>query len=511
MNHSDPNPTRIAWWEWALALLAVGASLALGFANLGGPSLWHDEAVHVIVARHIAESGESVLVGGEPYQNALAFNAILALFIRLFGESEAVVRAPSVILSAVNVLLMFLVVRGLLGRPAAVVAAFALALSPWAVSWAREARFYEFQQTLYLVLLWLVWKFMETDDRRRLYVFGAVAVLVYIASLFTSLHSVLFLSSIGVYAFAEFVRRRTWKSRGFALGVAVAVLGVASMAAYWFLLTPKDFEHVFETGGIGGEVKDHVRPDPLIYPRWLMLNLSLGFAICALVGFAAMTVREGRRGLFATLAFWVPLIMLTVFVGYKRPRFLYFAFPFYVAAYSYGLVWMLSLLPAMRQSLPRLLLGLAIVVFGARLSLSAYRLTEDSIRIASGDPVTLARRHPQWREPCRYVRNNLDGAVVVTTTFMPVYYYVGQVDDWYPNRYFIGEKYESGMDGLSTVQDFADYVNAHPKGYFIAEWWRFERNREAMAEDLAWVRDNLQRIPEASSNDVTVYRWGASP
>ena len=57
----------ITGWEMVLVAAAVVAALALGFANLGAPSLWHDEAVQVLVAKNIAETGHAVLPSGKPH------------------------------------------------------------------------------------------------------------------------------------------------------------------------------------------------------------------------------------------------------------------------------------------------------------------------------------------------------------------------------------------------------------------------------------------------------------
>ena len=56
-------------------------------------------------------------------------------------------------------------------------------------------------------------------------------------------------------------------------------------------------------------------------------------------------------------------------------------------------------------------------------------------------------------------------------------------------------------------------MQQHPRGYFLAEWWRFERNYRGapwadFSEDIAWVQSNMRRVDEASTSDVTVYAWG---
>lgn len=499
-----------SWWELLGLGVAVAGALVMGFANSGVPSLWHDEAVHVMVSKNFLELGRFEHLGGEPYQNANTFNAILAGFIALFGDAERVVRAPSTLFAAANVVLVFVLVRPLLGRATALVTALALAFSPWSVAWSREARFYEFQQFLYLLLLWTVWRALTTEEAKTAAKFAAAGFVAFVLAIFTSFHSLLFLSGVGCFGLFILARERRWKSRAMALCVAVAVLSAATMGTYAAVLTTKDQIALFEHSGLGGELVEEVRADRFYYFRWLEDNLSTGYFVLALLGLGLMAVREKGRGVYTALAFLVPLIMLTYFIGYRRPRFMHFAFPLYVAAFSYALVVLGEIVLSARQSRLRLIGAILIGLFGMRLAVSTVSLVGDSVETASGAHVTLARRHPQWRAPCLYVRDRLGDAALLTTTCLPVYYYVGRVDNWYPSRDHPWEWVESGLEGLENLEELKAFVARHPVGYFIAEWWRFERNAKSMAEELVWVDENMTRIDEASTKDVTVYRWGTA-
>jgi hypothetical protein len=148
-----------------------------------------------------------------------------------------------------------------------------------------------------------------------------------------------------------------------------------------------------------------------------------------------------------------------------------------------------------------------ILVFGARTALSTACLVEDSVSVARGKTDTLAGSHPDWRTACAYVRAHGNDGAVLTTSYLPVLYYAGRVDDWYPSRVVVWEYAESGLDGLKTLDDLKAFVVQHPRGYFLAEYRRFE-HAPYFAEDIAWVTANMRRIDEASSRDVTVYAWG---
>ena len=484
-----------------LVAVACALALGLGFSHLGGPSLWHDEAVQVMVAKSIAETGRPLLPSGEVHPVAPVYCAVLAAFIVLIGDAESVVRAPSVLFGALNVLLTFLVLRPLLGRAAAIVAAFGLALSPWSLAWSRQARFYALQQTLYLGAMWAAWRFASKDEAKKALAYSSLALVLYVLALGTALHSVIFVGTVAAYAFFMGVYEGRLKSRWTLMCAVLAMAGVLTLAVYALTLPLGDFKAVFVNSGIGPGLSS-------FYLAWLDGNLSRGYFLLAMLGFVLMCVREGRRGLFAALAFWAPIAALSCLLAYHRHRFMYFAYPFYVAAYAYAAVQLLRFAATARRSWGRAVLAAIIAVFGARVALSTYRLTRDTLDVARGADTTLATRHPQWRKPCLYVRDHLDaGTVVITTTYMPTLYYVGRDDTWFPSLHLCWEVWETGLEGLKTAEELGPYMAEHPKGYFLAEWFRF-LHFDAFKEDRAFVDAHMTRIDEASTGDVYLYAWG---
>lgn len=505
----------VARWEWGYLTAVVFVSLALGLANLGGPSLWHDELVHVHVAKHIAAFGWPALPSGNLYPSSTAYNYLLALFVGVLGDGAEVVRLPSVLLGGLNVVLVYVLCRLWLGRPAALAAAVLFATSPWQVAWARQARLYEFQVTSYLLLLYTAWRYF-TGEPKTAWRFGLAAVGAYLLGILTSFHSILYLGPIGAFAFAlaalEGKRDLRW-----AWAVAgCTILGVATIL--WFLLNPNPVDRaaVFDVG-LGGELVDHTRADRFYYFRFFANNLSLGFFLVTVLGAFMVLLRRERRHLWVLLGFLVPVLILTYFVGYRRFRFMFFAYPFYVMISAYGLVVLWAALRAWRRSVVHTALAAITLVFLARLAFSTVELLGDSYETATGADITLAIKHPQWRMPATWVREHRkEEDAVIATTFLPVYHYAGRVDNWFPNRYTRWERQESGLEGLASLDELKAYLAAHPRGYFIAEASRFMLwNRhgdlvEVLRGDYEWVEKHMTRIEEACSDDVWVWRWDFS-
>ena len=145
----------------------AATALAFGLPNLGVPSLWHDELVHLYVAKNIAETGWPALPSGNVYPSSTAYNYLLAAFVALLGDSEVAARFPSVLLAACNTTLVYFLARVWLGRPAALLAAVLFATSPWQVAWSRQARMYELQVTAYLAFLYCAWRYFARREGQR--------------------------------------------------------------------------------------------------------------------------------------------------------------------------------------------------------------------------------------------------------------------------------------------------------------------------------------------------------
>jgi 4-amino-4-deoxy-L-arabinose transferase-like glycosyltransferase len=495
---------------------AAMAAMALGAANLAGPSLWHDELVHVFVAQSIAETGRAALPSGEPYFNGTIFHLLLAVAIRLFGIGEEAVRAPSVVLSAVNVVLTYWVLRPLVGRGPALIAAVGMALSPWNVAWARQARFYTLHQTLYLLHIAAFWRLTEAKTARAalLPAIGAVATLL--LGVLTSYHAIIFLAAPGIYAVVNAVASRKWNTRWAWTILGIGLTGLAGIGVMQMVMNTVDRLTVIDNSGLGGTITFPAREHRWYYFDWLRLNLSTGFFVLALAGSVAMAWRWRRPGAYAALAFWAPMLVLTFLIGYRWPRFMFFTHPFYVAAWASGLyilcAWLLHSWRERRNWI-RFAVAACAVPFLVRVGWSAARLVGDSAEAARGAHTTLATQHPDWRVPCSWVKAHADGAAILTTSYLPVRYYAGRADEWYPSRAVPWEKVESGLSGLEGLPELQAFVAAHPRGYFIAEWWRFERNHAGapwadFGEDIAWVQAHMRKVDAASVGDVTVYAWG---
>ncbi len=509
---SEPPP--IARWEWCFCVVIAVATLCLGMNRLAYPSLWHDELVHVFVAKSIAATGIPELPSGHFYTSGTLFNFILGAFIFVFGDGERVVRTPSALFTAASVLIALPVLRPLSGRGPALVAVVAFALSPWTIAWAREARFYALQQFFYLIVIGASWRVVAPYATHRLRWFVALTV-AYALGLATAFHSILFLGPILAYTFLHALWFRADRKTMTAILMGAGVLVAITFVGYFISLPQADRDAIFAMGSVAGGIgdeeiyrwRDPIREDKLFYGQWLMRNHSVGFLLLAILGAMALPMVKGRRGLFTVIAFAVPFIALSFLITYRRPRFIYFAFPFYLALSSFAFCVLCAFMARCREHWWRGLASVFILIFMFRLGLSTTRLTADTLETAAGADITLARRHPQWRQPAQFVGKTATASdAILSTTYLPVLYYAGRCTETFPTKMIVWEYIESGSKGLADVEALQAFVAENPSGYFLAEWQRFGRWPQ-LAPEKDWVREHMEIVPKVSNQDITVYRW----
>jgi mannosyltransferase len=134
----------------AIALSALAA--ALRFSGLGRQSFWYDEAVSVALARHpIAD----LLAGRIKDQgNPPLYPVLLHLWMGAFGAGDGAVRGLSALLGALTVPVMLAVARQIVPERVAFLTATLLALSPFHLQMAQEARGYALLAFLAAACAW---------------------------------------------------------------------------------------------------------------------------------------------------------------------------------------------------------------------------------------------------------------------------------------------------------------------------------------------------------------------
>jgi uncharacterized membrane protein len=120
-----------------IAILFLGSFLR--FYNLGYASIWYDEAVSWDQSRH---SFYDLLIMTFKDNTPPLHNFILFFVIHNFGDSEFLLRLPSALFGAANIIVIYWVGNLFANRNVALISSFLLAISGFHIWYSQEARSY---------------------------------------------------------------------------------------------------------------------------------------------------------------------------------------------------------------------------------------------------------------------------------------------------------------------------------------------------------------------------------
>ena len=136
----------------ALLLLILAAALVIRLVHLGHESIWIDEAHTITLANGpISELIGVLIEDNHPPTHFLIVKGLVAVF----GDSEEVVRFPSVILGVFSIFMIYKVGSLLFGRNVGLLSALLLTLSTFHIHYSQEARSYSLMT--FLTLLSYYW------------------------------------------------------------------------------------------------------------------------------------------------------------------------------------------------------------------------------------------------------------------------------------------------------------------------------------------------------------------
>ena len=213
----------------ALTLYAlVATAWALRVHRLGASELWFDEAASYFIA---AKDWLGILryVVGAPFEHPPLYYLLLHAVMPLFGISEWSLRFPSALLSTIFVAALWRFSRSFAGDRPALVAASLATVSPFLVTYGREARMYALLQCLGLVATYLLFR-LAAAPRPRLWLLYAATAAAGLATHY------FFAFLLAAHVLMLLVLRRP-KSRAL-LHAIVAVALTAGGLALWLAAAP---------------------------------------------------------------------------------------------------------------------------------------------------------------------------------------------------------------------------------------------------------------------------------
>ncbi len=362
----------------ALGLIMLVAAL-LGFYRLGAKSLLVDEACTWIIARDWTQL-LSILPDHEA--NMWLYYGMIHFWMRLFGESEFALRSFSALAGLATIPAVFWVANRLFGGRAGLTAALLLAVNPFFLTAAQDARGYALTVLLVTVSTGLLLKAVE---RKRLigWVWYTLATAL---SVYTHYFAALVILAHGVYLLTLPAPERP------RLPALVFSAGLG-----FILLAPIPLLQPLGSGQVDWIAKPRIGELVLIFQRMAggTIGLIAALTTTALGTGWAIANREGPRSSHGNKhpwglpAAWLLVPILTAFL------FSRFATPVWVPRY------LIVALPAFA-----ILLGGAIAQLGCRPWLPLFVLSGLVFTQAAGLPAVYREEKQDWKNAVRWMADH---------------------------------------------------------------------------------------------------------
>ena len=168
-----------SWGQWFLLVLIVSIGFGLRVYDLGFQNLDTDESISFDAIRGILHTGAPEATSGIWYTRSPFYHYMVALWLRLVGDSAVNVRFLSALWGTAALVFAFILARKITGKVwVALVVTALLAIDPWQLWYSRFIRFYQVLQFMSLVSFWSFYKgFIEREGRRYQYLFFVVLTL----------------------------------------------------------------------------------------------------------------------------------------------------------------------------------------------------------------------------------------------------------------------------------------------------------------------------------------------
>ena len=335
--------------RFGLLVLILLPAFWLRLYLLDGQSLWWDEGISL----HLATSSFSEIVANRVTNiHPPLYFFLLKIWVVLTGTTAFAARYFSVLVSFLQMALVYAVLRRWFGRGTAVIGLVLTAVWSLSIIYAQEVRVYAFLPLVYLLLVFLTQEVVNGTPKRKIWLWLGVVEWVALHLHYNALFLLIFLNAWAMLKLWQQARWRNWvavqmgvgfASLPWAIGVLLnwpAVQAEANLAGFatqppaWSFVLPQVWG--FHLTGL---------VNVLTYPLVERLSLALFFLIGVLLLWHWLG--ETRRWTSQLLLLWLGPLWLGFAVWLVRS----FSHPRYISLFASGFVLLLAylLLPRMQE------------------------------------------------------------------------------------------------------------------------------------------------------------------
>jgi len=508
-----PHPRRRITRHWAALSLLLLIAWGLRLVNLGGRTLWYDEAFAVL----FAEQGLDAMRAGTLEQvdgsaadvHPLLYYATLHGWMRVCGQSAAAVRLYSVLVGVLSVAVVYGLARDWFGESTGQAAALIAAVAPFHVQYSQEARMYALLGLALLLTTWVYWRAWQGRALAWWIAFGVLAGI----SMYVQQLAALYLLALGLLPVIFRDGRRLVRTAGGA-GVALAVYlpwmvhlpeQMGKLRQYW--VDRPNVLHLWLA------LRSFVSVNLDFSPAWWLPTFLLAAVLVVLLLYRAWDARRslpagGRERTALGWTLWLalaPMLLMWIASYVLQPVFLPRALLPSALIFYVGMGWLFT-----RGGMPR---PVVIVVAGAWAVVAAFGL----VTHYTWDTFP----NPPFDRAARYLEGAVaEGDAIVhgnKITALPMVYYGREL----PQRY-VRDIPGSGSDTLALPTQralglLADECAAEAGGGAEQVWYvafdRLEDEMEALIADdpqnerydsLRWLRQHYTEQGTVRFNDLAI-------
>lgn len=416
------------------AIFIIG--IYLRFWRINDVSLWIDEGFSILAAKGILAHGIPKLPSGELYNRDYFFTYPLAIFIGFFGFDPFnpwSARLLSSILGIGSIWLIYGIGQRVFTSPwVGVLASFFTAISTWEIAWSLQARMYMELQFFFLLILLLVFSYLNTNKNSYLALIAIFTVAAFfthkLGIVITALLATIFILLYCTHAIQTIAKTPVKYSRLKYL-LQQDFNYVKKLPLYIQLtLIITICVLVYLAWNIVNNQLIILAPIPLNFQQFMWQQYALLLIISAIGTVLALLILPHKnRILTLALAYLIPFEIIAIFVSRQEFRYIFFFFPILFLLASYAII-----------EGPKLLLknfAFANYAFVVSILLTAtllflapehtFSLDQNTIYLEKGVP------QPNFSDAYSYIAQNIEPEdIIISPLSWMDQLYLDQADAW---------------------------------------------------------------------------------
>ncbi len=404
------------WGEWVFLILIVSVGFGLRVYYLDFMDLDTDENTSLDATRGILRTGFPLATSGIWYTRGPFYHYLLALWLRLVGDSIVNARLLSALWGTATLVLVYIFARQLTGKVwISLLVTAVLAIDPWHIWYSRFIRFYPVLQFLTILCFWSFFNgFINKAGRRYQYIFFIALTLSLLTQEINLTLLPVFLIGF-LYFYRPFNLLNDWQIvLGsmmtlvifiYDLGVAVIRLlsplpALSDATASYLRLHFHDVTSLFAPFFIGSD-------------RAITIYAFLFFA-----GFIYFLKQRNGKIIFLFVSIFINLLLVTILAYYLAARYVYGVYPLFILLSIYSGICITESLGKKMQSVLDDLLPLRAIALSCILLLLICNIQPG--RVLAGYQEAILRRNTELFEYIRTHRQSGDVVLSSVPSFAPI-------------------------------------------------------------------------------------------